>query len=416
MGGWAPRGKHRSLRRIPEGTLDADILEPRSDDKRRKLLRIHEAESARILQLENARRVVQKIAGDGSQVSLVQLGQVSAPISGLQLGEAFHVEPTDVRIPAEGGEDESPTRPEDPMNLGEEELGVFQIADQQGRDHSIDAVVRQRNSLCDVEQVQIRLDRCEPELPPNLVRTQAPTRPVKGLSDVVEGDDVETFRRPTISGEGEWKGSGPGTEVGDAIPGTDAQDLHLPCHHRLIRRACGQELDAERTIPSDEIVAPEGLQIGTGIGPTPPLREPQAPNQARRRRHGQEIPASCHQGDLACDQAKREISLMTRPDLVADRQHDEPPCIGIAARKDVADSSEVHPCVVTTVKPADRYMDRIHVSAGILNERHAVTSRVHRHPVDIDPDAEQLLDPERSPQLVSPDIIDAARNRPRHRL
>jgi hypothetical protein len=211
------------------------------------------------------------------------------------------------------------------MNLGEEELGALQIADQQGRDHSIDAVVRHRDSLRAVEQIQIRLDRREPQSPPTGDRTKAPTRPVEGLSDIVEGDDLETFRRTSISGEGERKAAGPGTEVGDAIARTDVQGLHLPCHHRLIRRACVQELDAERAIPSDEIVAPEGLKIGTLLGTTPALREPQAPNHAGRRRDGLEIAASCHQGDLASDQAKGEIGLMTRLDLVADRQDDEPP-------------------------------------------------------------------------------------------
>jgi hypothetical protein len=64
-GGRTPGGEHCRLRRIPEGALDADILEPRRNDERRKLLRIHEAEGARILQLENACRVVQEVAGDG---------------------------------------------------------------------------------------------------------------------------------------------------------------------------------------------------------------------------------------------------------------------------------------------------------------------------------------------------------------
>jgi hypothetical protein len=82
-GGWTPSGEHRSLRRIPEGALDADILETRRDDERRKLLRIHETERARILQLENAHGVVQEVAGDRPQVCLVQLGQVSARIPSL---------------------------------------------------------------------------------------------------------------------------------------------------------------------------------------------------------------------------------------------------------------------------------------------------------------------------------------------
>lgn len=169
------------------------------------------------------------------------------------------------------------------MDLGEKQLGPLEIADQKRGDHAIGTVVRHRNPLRTVQQVQVRFDRSELEPAPTGDRFEAPASPIEALPDVVERDDLEVARRRPILGERDWKSTRTRTEVDDPVSSTDLQCLDLSRHHRLIGGACGQQLDTKRSIPTDEIVPPEGLEICSGIRTTQSLRQPQLPNHSGRR-------------------------------------------------------------------------------------------------------------------------------------
>lgn len=96
-----PSREHGGLCRIPEGTLDANPLEACGRDELRELVRVQETKSTRVLEVQNPRRIIEKVACDGPQIRLTQLGELPNRIARLELREAFDIETTDVRIPAQ---------------------------------------------------------------------------------------------------------------------------------------------------------------------------------------------------------------------------------------------------------------------------------------------------------------------------
>ena len=152
-------------------------------------------------------------------------------------------------------------------------------------------------------------------------RLDALAAPREGPRDEIDLDNAEP-KILKILGETNGEVADPATEINDLLARSETEHFDLRVHQFAILARRGHQLEAERTVPSEQVIRPELTVIELDLGSAGPLRPRTAVNVDDVGRRGCECATKRHSPRLLADKLKGLERLPAASHLVTRRDLD----------------------------------------------------------------------------------------------